>query len=147
MNNETGYEFLEDVAIADVAFVARAPDLAGVFEQAARATMETMLDRPAAIRFERMRRVELVENDPEMLLFDFLQELIYFKDAERLLLMPDGLDVASDDGGFRLTATLAGEAIDPSRHRLDADVKAVTMHRFRLEKTPGGWEAEIVLDI
>jgi SHS2 domain-containing protein len=35
----------------------------------------------------------------------------------------------------------------PARHRARADVKAVTLHRFRLEKKNGGWEAFVILDI
>ncbi len=44
-------------------------------------------------------------------------------------------------------AFLAGETLDPGRHHMRADVKAVTFHRFRLEKTNGGWEALLILDI
>ena len=40
-----------------------------------------------------------------------------------------------------------GEPIDPQRHRLRVDVKAVTLHRFSIEKTAQGWEATVILDI
>jgi SHS2 domain-containing protein len=40
-----------------------------------------------------------------------------------------------------------GEPINLERHRLRVDVKAVTLHRFRLEKTAEGWEAFAILDI
>jgi len=42
---------------------------------------------------------------------------------------------------------LEGEAIEPQKHRLIVDVKAVTMHLFRVTKTTQGWEAVVVLDI
>jgi SHS2 domain-containing protein len=142
-----GYVFLEDIAIADVAFRAYGESLPAVFEQAARATVETMIDDLDSLALDTERRITLEETDPEMLLLDFLQELIYFKDAEELLLLPGELRIDEHDGRYRLTAALAGEPIDPARHRLNADVKAVTMHRFALERTDRGWQATVVLDI
>jgi SHS2 domain-containing protein len=142
-----GYAFLEDVAIADVAFRAYGESLASVFEQAARATVETMVDDPDMLARRVERPIELDEDDREMLLLEFLQALIYFKDAELLLLLPDELRIDEQGGRYRLTATLVGEPIDPTRHRLNADVKAVTMHRFALERSDPGWQATVVLDI
>lgn len=39
------------------------------------------------------------------------------------------------------------EKLDPGRHHPRVDVKAVTLHRFRLEKTDYGWETQVILDI
>ena len=44
-------------------------------------------------------------------------------------------------------STPPGEPIDPVRQRLRVDVKAVTLHRFKLEKNAGGWDAFVILDI
>jgi SHS2 domain-containing protein len=82
-----------------------------------------------------------------MLLFEFLQSLIYFKDAERLLLRPRRLTIAGHNGRFSIDAAAGGEPIDFKRHLLRVDVKAVTLHRFRLEKTAEGWETFVILDI
>ena len=40
-----------------------------------------------------------------------------------------------------------GEAIDPGRHRLRVDVKAVTLHGFSVQSTTDGWEAGVILEI
>lgn len=37
--------------------------------------------------------------------------------------------------------------LDPDRHQQRVDVKAVTLHQFHLEKTNGGWIAQVILDI
>lgn len=50
-------------------------------------------------------------------------------------------------GAYRLEAEAAGERIDTGKHATGVDVKAVTLHRFRVEETPGGWRASVVLDI
>lgn len=145
---EQGYEFLEDIAIADVAFRAWAPDLESLFWQCGEATTAVMVDDPSQVEARVRRTVELRdEANPEWLLFDFLQEIIYFKDAEALLLRPQRVSVTDQGGAYALQAELAGETIDPQRHALNADVKAVTMHRFALRHTNHGFEAEVVLDI
>ena len=50
-------------------------------------------------------------------------------------------------GPWTLRAGLNADELDPSRHELIADVKAVTLHRFCMEKTPAGWEAFVILDV
>ena len=85
-----------------------------------------------------MRRLDL-------LLFNFLQELVYYKDAEQLLLRVQQLHIADDRQPYTLQATAVGEPIDPERHRMRVDVKAVTLHHFALTQTeqagrpPSSW--------
>lgn len=82
-----------------------------------------------------------------MLLFSFLQELIFHKDARRLLLHADNVRIGQRKGVFRLKADLSGEQIDADRHRLLVDVKAVTLHRFKVEFGDNLWKAVVVLDV
>lgn len=145
--SDAGYEFLDDVAIADIAFRAWGDTLAEVFRQAGRATAAVMVDDLDTIAARERREVALDDTDADMLLLDFLQELIFYKDADRLFLLPESVTIDRREGGYRLAATLAGESIDPDRHPTNADVKAVTLHRFRLERRGGRWEAEVVLDV
>lgn len=142
-----GYRYLDDVAIADVAFHAWGATVDEVFSQAARATLGVMVEDPGAVEPRLQRRLELEAVSADLLLYDFLSELLYHKDAERLLLLPERVEVTLAAQGARLTAVLAGEEIDRQRHVLLVDVKAVTLHRFALERTAHGWEAEVVLDI
>ena len=141
------YEFLDDIAIADIAFRARGADLAALIASAARATVATMVEEFDTIRPSQSRPVELQAGDAGLLLFDFLQELIYYKDAERLVLLPAGVTIDTGDDGYHLRAELRGEPIDPARHPVNADVKAVTMHRFEVLEKEDGWEAMVVLDV
>jgi SHS2 domain-containing protein len=83
----------------------------------------------------------------EMLLFDWLGELVFWKDASSLVLTVRSVRVRPAGGAFRLEAALAGEMLDPGRHEPVADVKAVTLHRLRVQRVAAGWEAEAVLDI
>jgi SHS2 domain-containing protein len=144
---DTPYRYIEDVATADVAFEAWGDTPEETFVSAGDATMNVMVDELDAIRPRESRRIDLVTDALDMLLFELLQELIYYKDAEQLLLRVRDLRIEAKDASFRLLAEARGETIDPGRHRLNVDVKAVTLHRFIVERTPAGWRAAVILDI
>jgi SHS2 domain-containing protein len=141
------YHYLEEIGTADIAFEATGRDLPELFTAAADATMNVMIDNLDAIEPREMRCLKLKNDAIDMLLFDFLQELIYFKDADRLLLRVRDVQIDQKDDAYSLNATVAGESLDPARHRQRADVKAVTLHDFRVEKNDDGWKATAILDI
>ena len=111
------------------------------------ATMNVMVEDLASIAPREQREIDLEERAPDMLLLDLLQELIYYKDAEQLLLRIGKATVTETGNAYRLRASAAGEKLDPGRHAQRADVKAVTLHRLSLEKTGRGWKAFVILDI
>ena len=141
------FRYLDDIALADVAFEAEAGSPGGLFAEAWAAALAVMIDEPDALRREVERVVSLTESELDLLLFDFLGRLVYHKDAEQLLLRAERVDVRRAAGVWSVEATLAGERIDPSRHALGVDVKAVTLHRLSVAETAGGWRAVVVLDV
>lgn len=141
------YRYLDDIATADVAFEATGKDLEEVFASAAEATAHVMVEEPERILRKQKVSVRLSNEEADMLLFDFLGELVYYKDARRLLLLVEEIRITKKDSGYSLDAVLSGEEFDPARHPLGADVKAVTLHRFSLEQTDNGWKATAILDI
>jgi SHS2 domain-containing protein len=141
------YRFLDDIATADIAFLAWGETLEETFIAAADATMNVMIEDLASIRESENREIEVSDDSLDMLLFNFLQELIYYKDAEQLLLRVTAVRIENAGQKYSLRCSALGEKLAPERHRQRVDVKAVTLHRFRLEKKNGFWEAEIILDI
>ena len=144
----SGYRFLSNIALADIAFVARGDSLPSLFESAARALTEVMVDRKTVVgRVE--RKVELRSPTVDRLLYDFLTELIVIKDVDSLLFKDFKVSIVPGRQQ-RLTCGMRGEEIDRERHALRNDVKAVTMHMFGVKKAEGKggrWEATVVLDI
>ena len=141
------YEFLEEMATADIAFRAWGQDLEETFVAAADAVMNVMVEDLDAIQ-PREERPLTADNDAlDLLLFDFLQELVYYKDAEQLMLRVPQVRIEGGDGRYWLEATARGERLDPARHQTRADVKAATLHRFNLQQCERGWEASVILDI
>jgi protein archease len=140
------FRFLSKVALADIAFVARGDSLSALFEAAARALTEVMVDRRTVVARVK-RKLELRSPTVDRLLYDFLTELIVIKDVESLLFKDFKVSPVSGRGE-KLTCDARGEEIDRERHLLRNDVKAVTMHMFGVKKVKGGrWEATVVLDI
>jgi SHS2 domain-containing protein len=153
------YRFLEDIATADAAFESIGKTPEELFSSAAEALEETQVDTKQ-LENKEQRTVNLESETLENLLFDFLNELIFHKDAEALVFSEFNIEIQADEGGFasdrkiaskdrrwRLKGTLRGEKIDPKRHELRTDVKAVTKHRFGIKETPKGFKAMVILDI
>jgi SHS2 domain-containing protein len=141
------YRYLEDIATADVAFEAAGKDLAQLFTAAADALMNAMVSNLETIE-ERQETGFVVEHEElDMLLFNFLQELIFLKDARRLLLRVSTVRIEKTDSLFTARATARGEELNPQKHDLIVDVKAVTLYRFELRRVEDGWVATVVLDI
>lgn len=141
------YRYLDDIATADVAFEAWGATKEETFLAAADATLNTMVEDIGTVAPRERRVLSLAADSLDLLLFDLLQELVYHKDAGRLLLRVRDLRIEENGSGYRLHADAIGETIDPARHPLLADVKAVTLHRLSVEKTPTGWRAVVVLDV
>ena len=143
------YQYRGDIAHADIAFDAWGDTLEELFSGAAEATMQVMVEDLTAVRPLETVDCSLVQDDVEMLLFDFLNELIFYKDARRLLLLPAQIRIAElkDGAGYQLQASLQGEEIEVGRHQLNTDVKAVTMLRFSVARVAQGWRATVVLDV
>ena len=141
------YHYLEEIGTADIAFEATGRDLPELFRDAADATVNVMIDNIDAIHPVETRQIELSNDKLDMLLFDFLQELIFLKDAERLLLRIREVQIVERDENYFAKATAEGEPLDAKRHHQRADVKAVTLHDFSVEQIDGEWKARVLLDI
>ena len=81
--------------------------------------------------------------DVEELLHDWLAELLFTFHARRVVLAEFHVRL----GPPELTATARGEPIDPSRHEIDAEVKAITWCGLKVQRQPDGWLAEVIVDI
>ena len=141
------FRFLEEIATADVAFEAWGNTLQELFISSAEALLATMTAAPEQVARVEELTIRLEHEELDLLLFSFLQELIFYKDARRLLLHADRVGIEERKGLFRLEAQVSGERIDAGRHRLLVDVKAVTLHRFQLQFGDNIWKAVVVLDV
>jgi len=143
------FVFLEDVAVADIAFDAFGKTLEELFQHCAEA-MFTMMVNLKTVEPTIERSIHLRADSLENLLYDFLSELVYLKDTELLLFKTVHVTLGKDgkDGKDHvLSAELHGEQIDRVKHELGNDVKAITKHMFAITKEKSGYKARIVVDI
>ena len=141
------YRFRGDIATADVAFEAWGETRAELFEASAAALLRTMTEEPDEVERRTTLPICLEHGELDLLLFALLNELVYYKDARRLLMHLDEARIDGGDGAYFLTALGAGEEIDPTRHKLLVDVKAATLHRLRVVREGSLWRATVVLDV
>jgi len=139
------YTFLDDVALADCAIDIDGGSLDDLFETAAAALAHLMVD-PATLTITVERAIALEAPELDLLLHDWLSELIFLKDRDSQV-YPDARVRVTGQGPFRLAADVRGGTIDPERTTLGADPKAVTFHQFSLGPVDGGWRARVVIDI
>jgi len=137
------YRFIDGVAIADVTFEATGSTLEELFESAAKAVTNSMVDDLGTIEEKTTRKISLSGKDQERLLHNFMQELLFYKDAEGLVFSKYTIKIT----GNSLEADLVGEELDQEKHEWITDVKAVSWHMYKVEKTEEGWKAFVILDV
>ena|SRR5688572_29112629 len=128
---------------ADLGLRASGRTLEELLIESARGLLAMQVANPAAVRPVQTRTISLEAADPSLLLFDWLNELLYAFEAEKLLFADFELSLQ----GLRLQANCRGEPMDASRHEMDHEVKAITYHGLRVEQKEDRWEAEVIVDI
>jgi SHS2 domain-containing protein len=138
-----GWRARDDLSTADAGFEAEAGSLEILFQECWTALLDLLLENPESIALKSERRFVSSASTGEQLLFDFLNFGLFLKDSENSLFVP--LDMRIAEG--RLECVFHGEAIDPSRHRLGTDVKAVSYHGLSVWRDGWFWRATFVADI
>ena len=141
------YRYIDNIALADVAFEAWGATESELFSSSADALLHVMVENIDAVEMSESLVIQCEAASLDMLLFHMLEELVYYKDADQLFLRLERCEFRSCDSGMILRAHAAGERIDSARHNLGVDVKAITFHRFKVEHTSDGFRATVVLDV
>ncbi len=139
------FKYLENIAIADIALEATGKTLDSLFESCALAFSDISANIKK-IKPKIKKEIKIESDTIENLLYNFLSELIFLKDAEQLLFSKYEVKI-SKTKNYQLNAIAHGEQIDKERHELKDDVKAITFHMFEVKQTDKGWRAQVILDI
>ena len=137
-----GYRFVDDVAIADVSFQADGKTQEELFESCGKALTNSMVKDLETVQPEKEIKLSIEAGSTEQLLYEFLDDLIFYKDAEQMIFREYDIRIT----GNKLEAVLKGQQIDPKKHEMIVDVKAVSWHMFKVEKKEK-WEAFVILDV
>jgi len=126
---------------ADVKFRVHAPTPDELFSESVSALMQVMYgpDRQGG----RERQVTLEADDSESLLHDFLSEILFISETERLVVASAKVTITKR----HLNATLFGETFDPARHRDGTEVKGISYSGLRITRNANGYMLDIVFDV
>jgi SHS2 domain-containing protein len=123
---------------ADLRAELAAPDFAALCGEAVE-LLRTLLVR-GEVSERSVKSLRFEGGDEAERFFRFVRELVYLADSEGFL--PATCDARR--GGVELR----GEAFDAQRHVPERQIKALTRHRFRFERLPGGGlRVEMVFDL
>ncbi|MEE9218910.1 MAG: archease [Acidobacteriota bacterium] len=140
MGSDRHYEVIEHTG--DVGIRLEASSLEVLFGAAAAALFDLLVEeRPTGTP---VLCVRIEGPDLEVLLVDWLNELLYLHTVGKWVLAPAHIRVES---GFRLQAELVGEAFDPRRHRARREVKAATFHGLKVTREQERWRAQVIFDL
>jgi protein archease len=129
---------------ADLGLRVRAGTLEELLAEAGRGLLAMIVANPASVRPVQTKTIELPIGEPSLLLFDWLTELLYTFESDKLLL--GEFDVRINGG--QLTGACRGERMDASRHEMDHEVKAITYHGLNVSQdADGSWSGEVIVDI
>jgi SHS2 domain-containing protein len=128
---------------ADLGLRVQSPDLNSLFAEAAACLFSAVLEDVAAVEPRGAVAIEIGGTDREFLLFDWLRELLRRCEEDHQLFSK--FEVAVREDG--LSAVAWGESFDESRHTFAHEVKAITYHELKVEKTAAGWLCEVIVDI
>ena len=137
---EKEFEILEHTA--DIGITAYGTDLKEAFANAARG-MFSLITELGDIKEVEHREIELIADDRENLLVQWLNELIYLFDVENMLF--NRFDISRLDE-THLKAICYGEKADSSRHTLKTGIKAATYHMLEIEISNGS-RIQVLFDI
>jgi protein archease len=135
------FEIIEHTA--DIGIVAYGADIKQVFANAALGLFNLMADLDN-LKEGVKREIELSAEDVEVLLVQWLNELIYISEVEHVIFKRFEIIELSNT---RLKATCFGEKIKAGQHRLKREIKAATYHMLKLNKENGTYKVRIIFDI
>ena len=138
------YEFFDHTG--DIGARLEGRTLDELFASAALAFSDT-ISPLEAIDARRAEELDVAAPELDLLLVDFLSELLYRFDTRGWLTRSAQVEIRERDGGWALEGTLIGERHDPTRHQTRVLIKAVTYHGLEITRTEGTWSARVVFDI
>src|SRR5215510_2156592 len=140
------YRVLDDIGDGDVAFEVEGDSVEDLFRGATQALVEALAN-PATVRGTWERTIRRIDTDASTLLFDWLSDLVYWKDAAGVVYRDVHLTITHPIDEWELQARLCGARVDPSTQELRADVKGVTKHLYDVSQRGSRWHARVVLDV
>ena len=137
------YEYFD--VTADIGFKAYGNNLNEAFENAGLAIFNIISDT-SNISSDISKSFEIASEDEVSLLYDYLEELLFFHEVDFMLFSSFDVEIEKLDGAFNLKATICGEPIDWQKHERKTEIKAITFHMMDVKKI-NHYELQAIVDL
>lgn len=131
----------------DIGVRLAATSLDGLFVTAATALTDTIVESDPFTDRAVHDTIEARAAALDLLLVDWLSELLFRFDARHMLVRDCTAHVTQASDCYELTATVESVRFDPAHHRIKVLVKGITYHALEVRQTPDGWQATLVFDV
>ncbi len=137
---DADFETIEHTA--EIGIRAHGASLEEAFANAARGMFSLMIDLDQIKEVE-VRDIAVRAADQELLLAEWLSELLFLFDVEHVLFCRFQVEFPAPG---ELRGQAWGERVDPDRHRIGLGIKAVTHHMLQIEREDG-YRASVIFDV
>ena len=76
---------------------------------------------------------EITSEDMVSLLYDYLEELLFYHEIEFMLFSEFNVQINEIDSNYHLKAIISGEDINWDKHDRDCEIKAITFHQMEVD--------------
>ena len=116
---------------ADIGFYAYGNNLNEAFENAGLAIFN-IISSTDKIDSKKLISFEITSEDEVSLLYDYLEELLFYHEVEFMLFSRFDIDIENIGGNYHLKASIGGEEIDWDKHERNCEIKAITYHQMEV---------------
>lgn len=128
---------------ADIGFYAFGNTLNESFENAGLAIFN-IISNTNNISPEKSIEFEITSEDDVSLLYDYLEELLFYHEVEFMLFSEFIIEIEKTDDDYHLKAIIKGEDINWDKHERDCEIKAITFHQMEVNMSDDVWLKAIV---
>jgi len=132
---------------ADMGFRAWAPTLEDLFVETATALTSILVDLESIEPVE-TNTLEIDADDEEMLLYNWLSEILFQFDAEGMLYSKiEIVGFMTTCARCQMQVKVTGQKYSRDKHQVKTYVKAVTLHQLKVVRKKDTYEAQVYIDI
>ena len=128
---------------ADIGFYAFGKNLNEAFENGGLAIFN-IISNTDNINPQKSIEFEITSEDEVSLLYDYLEELLFYHEVEFMLFSEFIIEIEKTDDDYHLKAIIKGEDINWDKHERDCEIKAITFHQMEVNMYDDVWLKAIV---
>lgn len=135
------YTFINHTA--DIGIEVKNNNLIQVFIHTAKGMFDIITDIDK-ISLEKEVRIEINGNSYEDLLIDWLNELLFYYETEKLVF---GEFLIDELGPNIIKSIVLGENLKQKKHKIKKHIKAATYHNLKIVKENNSWKVVVIFDV